>query len=241
MHIKNNARVQYRRLPDEDESGDSWNGMGGMGGGGHHPASSPPELDARLTRRIGPRLTEYSFRWRLLALMFGQPKTKFFDGEVLPKLPYWDQRSSNRLDFMCVGLSQANAFDTALFASSVGWLESRSAWRYSGDTDLVLLNAQVDTSRSRITLATDTVVAVALEQAMADGAFRSVGNFVERIIRFADTYKGDDPTWGFSDAEGQRLGVSGLKALLLSCLPKALRKDAKAAFHLRVREYRAAA
>jgi len=173
--------------------------------------------------------------------MFAQPKTKFFDAEVLPKLPYWDKRSADRLDFMCVGLSQANAFNAALFASSIGWLESRSAWRYSGDTDLVLLNAQVDASRSRLTLATDTVVAVALEQAMADGAFRSVGNFVERVIRFADTYKGDDPTWGFSDSEGRRLGVSGLKAILLSCLPKALRKDAKAAFHLRVREYRAAA
>jgi hypothetical protein len=85
------------------------------------------------------------------------------------------------------------------------------------------------------------VVAVALEQAVSDGAFRSVGNFVERIIQFTDDYKGDDPTWGFSDAEGQRLGASGLKSLLLGALPKALRKDAKAAFHLRVREHRAAA
>ncbi|HEX3865407.1 MAG TPA: hypothetical protein VHV78_01600, partial [Gemmatimonadaceae bacterium] len=208
------------------------------GGGGGGAAFPERDLEKRISALLASHLSSYAFRWRMLGLLFGQPSTKTFTEQIAPRLEYWHHRSGERFDFLCVGYSHAQgAFNPELFAESVRWLQDRSAWRYSGLTDLVLLNASVERPSRELRLHANQVVAVALESAVDDGAIPSVPGFIESIVTFAEEYHGDDPTWGFSDSEAQRLGASGLKAVLVSCLPKALRKDASAAFHLRVREH----
>jgi hypothetical protein len=214
-----------QRLDDDRPSG---------GGGG----GATFDLEYRLSQLIGPHLKAYAFRRRLLALFFTQPDAPTFRDQVKPKLDYWHFRSGHRLDFMCVGYSAAkDRFDAELFARSVQWMQARSAWQYGGESDLVLLNAVAPKNAKLLHLETDQVVSVALEHAVKEGAIRSVPYFMERVFTFAESYTGDDPAWGFSDHEGKRLAASGLKALLLSCLPKSLRKDARAAFHFCVREH----
>ena len=207
----------------------------GGGGGGSAPIF---DLDTRLSSLLASKLSSYKFRRRLIVLLFAHPESPIFRDQLKPKLEYWHFRSGERLDLLCLGYSgKANSFDPELLASSVTWLQSRSGWRYSGETDLVLLNARVSPKSQTLELETQQIVSVALEQAVQESAIRSVPHIMERVFSFVDSYAGDDPAWGFSDQEGKRLASSGLKALLIACLPKALRKDARAAFHFYVREY----
>lgn len=140
------------------------------------------------------------------------------------------------MDVLCVAYgAKPKSFDNELFAGSVKWLQERSAFRFSGEVDLVLLNARRDVARTRLALETNELVAVNIEAAQKDGAITSAPEFMERVFTFADSYTGDDPTWGFSDSEGRKVVGSGLKSLLLAALPKSLKADARSAFHVRVR------
>jgi hypothetical protein len=197
-----------------------------------------PSLEIRLTAALGSHLAQYAGRVRLVALLFAQPGSQLYQKEIVPRLEYWHHRSGRRFDFLTVGIGGSGKFDGPLFAASVAWLEARSAWKYSGETDIVLLNASVSRRPARLILDTRDVVGFSVEAAIADGAFRSLGQFVERVCQFAERYRGNDPTWGFSNAEAGVLGATGLKAILLSALPTSLRKPARAAFHLRVKSFR---
>jgi hypothetical protein len=68
-----------------------------------------------------------------------------------------------------------------------------------------------------------------LKQMKDIGAINSVTSFFEDIVRYAEHADGEDPTWGFSDAQGARLAGSALRRFILALLPKDLGKDAERA------------
>jgi len=210
------------------------------GGGGDAPLFA---LDERLSVILRSHFGSYRPGRRLLAFLIAHPSSKTFTEQVLPLLDYWHFRSGARFDFMCLGHSaKGTQFDDELFAASVQWLRGRTAWEYAGGTDLVLLNATLPPGSNTLTLETEQVVSIALEQAMADQVVLSLPELMERVFSFVEDYKGDDPTWGFSNQQGKHLVASGLKALLVGWLPTSLRPEARKAFHLYVREHvRAAA
>ena len=52
------------------------------GGGGGSPA--PPEgLDERLNRVLASRISQYRYKWRLLALIFGQPDHELIKNQIV--------------------------------------------------------------------------------------------------------------------------------------------------------------
>ncbi len=212
--------------------------FGGGGGGKQGVGEIPsPDLDQRVARILAPAVSSQRV-YRLLALVFAQPDSPLFKKQILPKLQYWHARSAEHAHLLCVGHAESGkTFSAALFSDSVRWLQARSGWEYSGNTDLVLLNARSPGTSRSVELQTNRVVAFCFEDAITDGAFRNVPRFMERLFSFAEAYHGDDPTWGFSDAQGAHLGASGLKAVLLAALPKSIRKGARSAFHFRVREH----
>ena len=229
MHWRKNEPVM-QRIDDERLSGGSSGGS----------VDELGDIQARL-RNIAAVRKDVPRHHSLTGLLFAHPAAEAFTEHIKPRLDYWHYRSGDRFDFLTVGYSHnRHVFDDELFAASVRWLSNRCGWDYSGSTDLVLLNASRGTD-GKLNLDTNWVVAVSLEAAVEDGLARGIPQYMERICSFADNYDGDDPTWGFSDAEGKRLGASGLKAILIHCLPEALRKDARAAFHVRVREYKSKA
>jgi hypothetical protein len=73
-----------------------------------------------------------------------------------------------------------------------------------------------------------------LDQMKKDGAFLNIEQFFLSIIRFSSSAHNDDPTWGFSDQEGLRIGASALKRVILSLLPKKLANDYNKARHFAV-------
>lgn len=67
-----------------------------------------------------------------------------------------------------------------------------------------------------------------------DGAISSVASFFETIFRYTENVGGEDPTWGFSDAQGVAVIGSALRRFVLTLLPKDLGKDAERAAHFAI-------
>jgi hypothetical protein len=115
-------------------------------------------------------------------------------------------------------------------------IETRTRWRYSGGTDLILANAMAGTRPDKAEIDFSTAINANLEKMKADGEFLETGMLFERVFRYAEEHGADqdDPAWGFSDATGLRLAGSALKELLLAALPDSVRKDVRRAWHFAV-------
>ncbi|MBU0519895.1 hypothetical protein KJ564_13275 [bacterium] len=199
---------------------------------------------------------------RMSLILFTRPELALAREEIIPNLEYYHYRSGHNIDIFCMGFavagdadtrlkrisfitsdlytgnSQSWYFDNAAFNSVREDFENRTnrKWRYSGGTDVIILNSIYTNASDRVHLDFGHVVCVNLETAKQEKAIASVGSFFERIIQYAETASGDDPTWGFSDAMGITIGQSALKQLILSLLPKSIRTDIKHAFHFYVKD-----
>ncbi len=91
-------------------------------------------------------------------------------------------------------------------------------WKYSGEVDLILLNARPDTGELAKLDFTGAVV-LRIDQLKKDKLIESAPSLFEKIFRYAEGQRGDDPTWGFSDEMGFKEGRSWFIDLLVSRLP----------------------
>jgi len=178
---------------------------------------------------------------RMIGVLFARPESNLAAKEVVPNLGYFHVRSGKHVDFFCAGYGPDDPREPVnrINVSDMGWkfypakfndlrqeLEPpRTNWRYSGGTDLILTNARLEPNTLRAFFDFETTVKCYLDEMIRIGAIPSVEEFFERIFRYAESASGDDPTWGFSDAEGLNAGKQSLINLLLSLLPKNLGKE----------------
>ena len=122
------------------------------------------------------------------------------------ELAYLHSRSEDRVDFFCVGypsfkdgkqLDLLRDFAAERFAKDVAQLESLSTWRYSGQTDVLLLDVRLDSASNRATLDWSTVMDFVLERDR--DIIGDLSAFFELVIRHASLYRGNTPTRSFSD------------------------------------------
>lgn len=182
---------------------------------------------------------------RLVGLFFVRPDTGFASNEIIPSLRYYHLRSGKHMNFYCAGFelgwepARLQAEEQRYFYSDYEFdrlrreIESRCSWRYSGGSDLLLLNARYVAFAE---LDFSCVICANLVKMKADGAILSVDEYFEKIVRFTEDQRGSNPTWGFSDSLGREGIASGLKGLLVAALPKGLQEEAKRAFHNAVRD-----
>ena len=161
--------------------------------------------------------------------------------EITPSLSYYHHRSGEHINFYCPGFEigweperlqpEENQFfyDPSDFERFRKEIERRSKWRYSGGTDLLLVNARFDETEANLDFS--SAIAADLIKMKAVAAIDSIDSYIEKIIRSAETQDGSDPTWGFSDKLGVDSIFSGLKGLLIDALPKGLQKEGDRAFH----------
>ena len=188
---------------------------------------------------------------RMVGLLFAPPEVGLAKDEIVPSLDYFHRRSGNHIDFFCAGYGRHDAIQGGrpITSDEQPWLfslelydlfrkdiEQRSRWRYSGEADLLLLNATRGTSENGVSLDFSTTIVCDLDRMVRDNAIRSVRRFFEDLIRFAETVQQPNPTWGFSDKMGQKTAVSALKRVVLSLLPKQLGADYVRAEHFAVRD-----
>jgi hypothetical protein len=235
-----------------------------MGCGGMLSAQSYKDVLNSLTSAFKQRYDTSKGQYvRMVGILFARPSSPVAKTEVVPSLDDYSSRSADNIDFFLPGYClepdpgqhqleyQGSHYEFQRVAGPRGWvfspdlfdrfrreLEAMTAWQYKGGTELVLANARFDDAKDEAFIDFSTTVVCQLDTMKKDGAIDSVEMFFQGIFRFAENSKGDDPTWGFSDAEGIRIGGSALRRVVLSLLPKGLGKDVEKAVHFAARDSR---
>ena len=184
---------------------------------------------------------------RMLGIVFAQPQSPIARDELYPALPYFHHRSGESADFYFAGFYQKerppkDAVAVSAPDGGVSWvysatdfnvlrqeLEAGTRWRYSGGCDLLIMN--VGLHEGQVAPDFEKGIALNLELMRQHGKLLTVGTFLERIFRHAESCDGSDPTWGFRTSEVVRAGGSALKEVILSFLPDEVRSDANAAMY----------
>ncbi|MCP4605881.1 MAG: hypothetical protein GY847_36105 [Proteobacteria bacterium] len=216
------------------------------------PAWNLEEIVRTLTQAFERRYPEGGIR--LVGLLFAPPESSLGESEITKSLNYFHHRSEDKIDFFCAGYrryGKAKQFvvEREVTSDSVPWyfnvidfealrkeIQKSSSWKYSGEADLILLNATKSESCQDVVLDWSSVICCDLEKMKKDKAIVSARRFFEDIFSFVDEYDGTDPVWDLSDQQGAIKAKSGLKRLILSVLPKPLRELYSEAKHLVVRD-----
>jgi hypothetical protein len=218
-----------------------------------------PAWDYSQVRRDLKRAFEYRYEKngfggvRMVGLLFAPPEARLAREEIIPGLRYFHYRSGDNIDFFCAGYRRYGpdlepdekavtdddppwVFNLWMYEQFRRQIQQLSSWRYSGEADLLLMNAKFDEGSRDSSVDFTSAIACDLDRMMKDGAIQSVRRFFEDIFQFAETAQMADPTWGFSDEQGLRTAGSSLKRVVLSLLPKHLGDDYRRAEHFAIRD-----
>ncbi len=154
-----------------------------------------------------------SERWsdvKLAGILFARPTSPLAKEEVIPNLQYFHHRSNGKAHFFCGGFSEHAHKDAVLITQidDSDWhfsnerfnklrteIEDETNWRYSGATDLILLNTVISESETELNFA--SAFLFPLDKMKADGVIYSAEMFFEDIFRFADNYNGNNAVTEF--------------------------------------------
>jgi hypothetical protein len=146
---------------------------------------------------------------KLVGILFCHPKSGIGSTDLLPRLDAYDSRSSDHADFFCAGYGvywQEKDYPDKVEAIKLGglqWfysadasesfrreLQSVSKWRYSGETDLILVVAVWNSQEACVRLDFNQSMVLVLERLVKRKAIESVPQFFEQIFRFSEDNKG---------------------------------------------------
>ena len=216
------------------------------------PAWSIEEIVETLAQAFERRYPKGGIR--LVGLLFAPPESSLGESEITKSLDYFHHRSGDTIDFFCAGYRRYGKekqfvverevtidsspwyFNVIEFEALRKEIQKSSSWKYSGEADLILLNATKSESGQNVVLDWSSAICCDLEKMKKDKAIVSTRRFFEDIFSFVEEYDGTDPVWDLSDQQGAIKAKSGLKRLILSVLPKPLRELYSEAKHLVVRD-----
>jgi len=190
---------------------------------------------------------------KLVGILFCHPESKMAKEEIIGYLPYFHLRSGEAVDFFCVGYGaywpkdhyadQKSVvkiketdwlFSEQAFSDVIDDLELNSQWKYSGETDLILVSAEKSVE-GKTQLNFKTAIVCNLEAMEKDKAFSSVRSFFTDLFRSAKKFSDQNEAWALSDAQGVNVAKNTIKGAVLSILPINLRENYKKAEHYAVK------
>jgi hypothetical protein len=152
------------------------------------PAPDTQTVRDELSHAFRYRYADPDRRVRLVGVLFAPPTAPLARDDLLPRLDEFNTRSANHIDLFWAGYGRywgpLAPIDTkeipgqdppwlysqGLFEAFREQLEHEIRWRYSGEVDLLLMNASYDKDRQVAQLQLTDVVAVDLARAILDGA-----------------------------------------------------------------------
>lgn len=190
--------------------------------------------------------------YQMVGILFARPVQTPATNEIVPNIQYFHERTGNNFHFLMIGYGGSGTGTVPVFSGDPnGWhfsaerfnsarieFEKKTSWQYSGAADLILLDAVLRPSSKLAELDFETAIVCQLDRMLSDKAIPDIQQFFERIFKYADLAPANDPTWGLSDAVGVQEGKSIFKRVILSLLPKELRKSYEKLEHLAVRDIR---
>jgi hypothetical protein len=181
------------------------------------------------------------------------PQATLAKSEIIGHLPFFHVRSGEAIDFFCAGYGaywppedhvdrevitkiegKDWLFSNEAFNQVIEELEEESSWTYSGETELILLPAYLDSNGEPNFDYTSSIVCN-LEAMNKDEAFTSVRAFFDNIFKYAKRQSSTNPTWDFSDKRGMKVAEGVLKEFIVSLLPKPLRAGYSKASHYAIK------
>jgi hypothetical protein len=206
-------------------------------GGDMLPAPSFKELRQNLKRKRTP----------IIGILFAPPYTKVARDGIVPRLGYLNARTAEYIHFFCAGYGGYGFADDAepigevryedgvmipwgfsqhKFAEFVNDMEAYTSWKYSGETDLILVGPDPDFS--------DPIL-YDIEAMMKDGAIDSPARLFEAVISFARSRGPEASTYKLSDKQGVSVFGDAVAESIIGLLPKPFQKLWKRGVHYRVR------
>ena len=189
---------------------------------------------------------------KLIGILLCHPQSPLAKTEILGHLPFFHVSSGEAIDFFCAGygaywppehhadqeaVAHINGekwlFSNDAYLQVIEELERESKWKYSGETELLLLPAVLTPNGT--TLRFESAIVCNLEAMSKDEAFTSVRSFFNSIFRYVKDKSAVDPAWDFSDRMGLEVAGVLLKSAVLSLLPSKVEAAYKQASHYAVR------
>jgi hypothetical protein len=171
---------------------------------------------------------------RPVAIIFGRPHNKVINEDILPNLSEYHLRSGEFLEIFCVGFLEAEGefipidpFDARAFLRATDSFEDRTKWRYSGETDLLLMNAYWQPKKQKAVLDFTTVICFTLERALENKVIKSIPAFIQDLLTYAKLYKGNNLPFDYSDRMSIRNLGGVLKAIFFAIIPPPFNDIAK--------------
>ncbi len=192
----------------------------------------------------------------LIGLLFAPPYTKIAAEKIVPRISYFNERMGQAVHFFCAGYggygfaedSQAIGefhyndgsvipwgFSQQKFAKFVNELQKATSWRYSGESDLILVEPRFNFAGKEPQLDFSDVLVFDLEAMVRDGAIDHVPRLFERITDYAQTQGFNATTSDFSNRRGVHIGAEALASAIVGLTPKAVQILLKQGVHYRTR------
>lgn len=181
----------------------------------------------------------------LVGIVFSRPQSKVFREGIQPSLEYLHLRSGQRAILYFGGYSAPSkgvsptdatpndwSFDAKEFVRFVSEMEHFTRWRYSGESDLILVSATKEVSDY---LDFSRAVAVTLERLLRDSAISSIEAFLEELFRSANSADNSNITEIFSNSQGLKRAREALKEFALNALPESVSPEVRRAANFAVR------
>ncbi len=191
---------------------------------------------------------------RLLGLLFAPDGAPPAREQVIPRLGQFHWRSRQAMDVFCAGYGRRGAatgidatFRTVLEHGPDGeWLfsdrgfddvrrsvEAASGWRYSGEVDLLLVNAHLDADSGEALVDFRSGAEIRLGNAIADEAIGSVAGLLERLFEYAERNPDTAGAAHFAVKQAGKALAGSLVDVVHGALPVDVRQLWKQGRHIR--------
>jgi hypothetical protein len=174
-----------------------------------------------------------------VGLIFGRPGNKAMREEILPDLSYYHHRTGKNMTLFCIGYEfsrselytiggrfDENCFDAQAFVSCLDDFERQTSWRYSGETDCLLMGAYKKSDDAQAEFDFTTVIHLEFERAIEENVIRSTRRFLQDAMRFAQQSDGANFAFDLSDRLGLRSAGNVFKRLISGLIPLKLGDEA---------------
>lgn len=193
---------------------------------------------------------------RMVGLLFLKPNSKLVAAEILASGEYFHVRTGKEIDFFLPGYGPKDwqnddkVFDLDIgetgfvlrmadFVKCIKYLQKNSTWKYSGETDLLLLDVIVKNGTLSPAFDTENVICCNLDSLIENGAITSIHGFLEIIVQYIESGKHDAPTRTFSDLMGLKKGQDGFINYLSKAIPGDIAQEIKNTVSFRTKSIQA--
>lgn len=194
---------------------------------------------------------------KLVGMLFMRAGQSLTDKDIYPSLEFFHRRSGDYIDFYLTGwrhdgnnygneVASVWTFNLDDFMRTLNAIESEVNWKYSGGVDLLLMTASRDrkvaqggfSTLARTTYKIDLngVISIPIHTLMKENLIESPDILIQRIISFAETFKGHDPLLGLMGQEVRVSALEGIIESVLGLLPKETKRKIDYSKHFAIKD-----